>query len=291
LQHGGATARPFVTHTNALDTDLYLRIAPELFLKRTVVGGIERVFEINRNFRNEGIDSSHSPEFAMLEAYQAYATYDDMAELTRTLVQESARAIFGSTSVQHADGSVHDLGGEWRSVTLHGAVSEAVGQHVGPDTTIEELRKLAGAHDVALKDSVSAGEIVLELFEKLVEHTLTEPTFVRDYPIEVRPLTRQHRDDPRLSEAWDLVVFGTELATAYSELVDPVEQRERLTAQSLLAAAGDAEAMQLDEDFLRAMEYGMPPTGGMGMGVDRLLMTLTGLGIRETILYPLVRSE
>jgi lysyl-tRNA synthetase, class II len=291
LQHGGATARPFVTHTNALDTDLYLRIAPELFLKRTVVGGIERVFEINRNFRNEGIDSSHSPEFAMLEAYQAYATYDDMAELTRTLVQESARAIFGSTSVQHADGSVHDLGGEWRSVTLHGAVSEAVGQHVGPDTTIEELHKLAGAHDVALKDSVSAGEIVLELFEKLVEHTLTEPTFVRDYPIEVRPLTRRHRDDPRLSEAWDLVVFGTELATAYSELVDPVEQRERLTAQSLLAAAGDVEAMQLDEDFLRAMEYGMPPTGGMGMGVDRLLMTLTGLGIRETILYPLVRSE
>jgi lysyl-tRNA synthetase, class II len=291
LQHGGATARPFVTHANALNADLYLRIAPELFLKRCVVGGIERVFEINRNFRNEGIDSSHSPEFAMLEAYQAYATYDDMARLTRELVQESARAVFGSTVVRHADGSEHDLGGEWRSITLHGAVSEAVGKDVNPDTSIEDLRALAAANEVPLKDSLSAGEIVLELFEKLVEHTLVEPTFVRDYPIEVRPLTRAHRDDPRLAEAWDLVAFGTELATAYSELVDPVEQRERLTAQSLLAAAGDPEAMQLDEDFLRAMEYGMPPSGGMGMGIDRLLMTLTGLGIRETILYPLVRSE
>jgi lysyl-tRNA synthetase, class II len=291
LQHGGATARPFVTHANALATDLYLRIAPELFLKRSVVGGIERVFEINRNFRNEGIDSTHSPEFAMLEAYQAYATYDDMAELTRELVLASARAVFGSTLVLHADGTEHDLGKPWRSVTLHGAVSEAVGQDVTLDTSVEELRKLAAAHDVELKDSLSAGEIVLELFEKLVEHTLVEPTFVRDYPIEVRPLTRRHRADPRLAEAWDLIVFGTELATAYSELVDPVEQRERLYAQSLLAAAGDVEAMQVDEDFLRAMEYGMPPTGGMGMGIDRLLMTLTGLGIRETILYPIVRSE
>jgi Lysyl-tRNA synthetase (class II) len=291
LQHGGATARPFVTHANALDTDLYLRIAPELFLKRCVVGGIERVFEINRNFRNEGIDSTHSPEFAMLEAYQAYATYDDMADLTREMVLASARAVFGSTVVRHADGSEHDLGAEWRSVTLHDAVSEAVSQDVTLDTSVDDLRKLAAAHDVELKDGLSAGEVVLELFEKLVEHTLVLPTFVRDYPIEVRPLTRQHRDDPRLAEAWDLIVFGTELGTAYSELVDPVEQRERLYAQSLLAAAGDVEAMQVDEDFLRAMEYGMPPTGGLGMGVDRLLMTLTGLGIRETILYPLVRSE
>jgi len=291
LQHGGAAARPFMTHANALDTDLYLRIAPELFLKRTVVGGIERVFEINRNFRNEGIDSTHSPEFAMLEAYQAYATYDDLAELTRIMVQASACAVFGSTIVRHVDGSEHDLGGDWRSVTLHDAVSDAVGQAVSLDTSIEALGKLAAAHGVALKDSFSAGEIVLELFEKLVEHTLMEPTFVRDYPVEVRPLTRQHRHEPRLAEAWDLIVFGTELATAYSELIDPVEQRERLTAQSLRAAAGDVEAMHLDEDFLRAMEYGMPPTGGMGMGVDRLLMTLTGLGIRETILYPLVRPE
>jgi lysyl-tRNA synthetase class 2 len=291
LLHGGATARPFVTHANAIDTDLYLRIAPELFLKRAVVGGIERVFELNRVFRNEGIDSTHSPEFAMLEAYQAYATYDDMAVLTRELIQQCVRAVFGSTVVRHADGSEHDLGGEWRSVTLHESVSTAVGESVTPDTSAEELRKIAATHDVALQDSWGAGEIVLELFEKLVEHTLQEPTFVRDYPVEVRPLTRQHRDDPRLAEAWDLIVFGHELATAYSELVDPVEQRARLHAQSLLAAEGDPEAMQLDEDFLRAMEYGMPPTGGMGMGVDRLLMTLTGVGIRETILFPLVRPE
>ena len=291
LLHGGATARPFVTHANAIDTDLYLRIAPELFLKRAVVGGIERVFELNRVFRNEGIDSTHSPEFAMLEAYQAYATYDDMAVLTRELIQQCVRAVFGSTVVRHADGSEHDLGGEWRSVTLHDSVATAVGESVTPDTSAEELRKIAATHDVALQDSWGAGEIVLELFEKLVEHTLQEPTFVRDYPVEVRPLTRQHRDDPRLAESWDLIVFGHELATAYSELVDPVEQRARLHAQSLLAAKGDPEAMQLDEDFLRAMEYGMPPTGGMGMGIDRLLMTLTGVGIRETILFPLVRRE
>jgi lysyl-tRNA synthetase class 2 len=291
LLHGGATARPFVTHANALDSDLYLRIATELFLKRCVVGGIERVYEINRVFRNEGIDSTHSPEFTTLEAYQAYATYDDMAVLTRDLVLACARAVFGSTVVQHVDGSTHDLGGEWRSVTMHQAVSEAVGDEVTPDTSVERLRKLAAAHDVEVAETDSAGAIVLELFEKLVEHTLQEPTFVRDYPIELRPLARQHRDDPRLAEAWDLFVFGTELGVAYSELVDPVDQRERLTAQALKAAAGDPEAMQLDEDFLRAMEYGLPPTGGMGMGIDRLLMTLTGLGIRETILYPLVRSE
>jgi lysyl-tRNA synthetase class 2 len=291
LLHGGATARPFVTHANALGQDLYLRIALELFLKRAVVGGIERVFEINRVFRNEGIDSSHSPEFTMLEAYQAYGTYDTMAVLTRELIQASARAVFGSTRIQHADGSVHELGGEWRSITFFGALSEAVGKDVGPDTSIGDLQTLAADRGVELKPGWGAPEIALELFEKLVEHTLVEPTFVRDYPVEVRPLTRRHRDDPRLAEAWDLFIFGTELATAYSELVDPVDQRERLHAQSLLAAAGDIEAMQLDEDFLRAMEYGMPPTGGMGMGVDRLVMMLTGVGIRETILYPLVRSE
>jgi lysyl-tRNA synthetase, class II len=291
LLHGGATARPFVTHSNALDTDLYLRIATELFLKRCVVGGVDRVFEINRVFRNEGIDSTHSPEFTTLEAYQAYATYDDMAVLTREMVLACVRAVFGSTVIRHVDGSTHDLGGEWRSITIHEAVSEAVGEEVTPDTSVERLRKHAAAHDVEVAETLGAGAIVLELFEKLVEHTLHEPTFVRDYPIEERPLARRHRDDPRLAEAWDLFIFGTELGVAYSELVDPVEQRERLTAQALQAAAGDPEAMQLDEDFLRAMEYGLPPTGGMGMGIDRLLMTLTGLGIRETILYPLVRSE
>jgi lysyl-tRNA synthetase class 2 len=291
LLHGGATARPFVTHSNALDIDLYLRIAPELYLKRAVVGGIERVFEINRNFRNEGIDSTHSPEFAMLEAYEAYGSYDTIAELTQLLVTSSAQAVYGSTVVRHSDGSEHDLGGKWREVTLHEAVSEVLGEQVTLDTPVDVLRGYADSHEVPLKDNASAGEIALELFEKLVEHTLIEPTFVRDYPVEVRPLTRQHRDDPRLAEAWDLFVFGVELATGYSELVDPVVQRERLEAQSRMAAAGDEEAMQVDEDFLRALEYGMPPSGGMGMGIDRLLMTLTGLGIRETILFPLVRPE
>ncbi|WP_037080698.1 lysine--tRNA ligase [Pseudonocardia spinosispora] len=291
LLHGGATARPFVTHSNALDTELYLRIAPELYLKRAVVGGIERVFEINRNFRNEGIDSSHSPEFAMLEAYEAYGSYDTIAELTQSLVTSCARAAFGSTVVRHVDGTEHDLGGKWRELTLYQAVSEVLGTEVTLDTPAPTLRGFAEERDVPLKDNASAGEIALELFEKLVEHTLIEPTFVRDYPVEVRPLTRQHRDEPRLAEAWDLFVFGMELATGYSELVDPVVQRERLEAQSRLAAAGDEEAMQVDEDFLRALEYGMPPSGGMGMGIDRLLMTLTGLGIRETILFPLVRPE
>lgn len=291
LLQGGATARPFVTHANALDVDLYLRIAPELYLKRVVVGGIERVFEINRNFRNEGIDSTHSPEFAMLEAYEAYGSYDTMAELTQSLITSAARSVFGSTVVRHVDGSTHDLGGKWREVTLYDAVSEAVSTEVTPDTPIDELRRLAARHEVPLLERASAGEIALELFEKLVENTLIEPTFVRDYPIDVRPLTRAHRDNPRLAEAWDLYVFGVELATAYSELVDPVIQRERLEAQARLAAQGDEEAMRVDEDFLRALEYGMPPSGGMGMGIDRLLMMLTGLGIRETILFPLVRPE
>jgi lysyl-tRNA synthetase class 2 len=291
LLHGGATARPFVTHSNALDIDLYLRIAPELYLKRAVVGGIERVFEINRNFRNEGADSSHSPEFAMLEAYQAYADYDDMAVLTRELVQDAARTLTGSLTVTHHDGTELDLGGSWREVTLFGSLSEALGAEVGPDTPREPLVEYADKHGVPVDPKWSRGKLAEELFEALVVPGLVAPTFVRDYPEETTPLTRAHRDTPGLTEKWDLYVRGVELATAYSELVDPVVQRERLTAQSLLAAAGDVEAMRLDEDFLRAMEYGMPPAGGMGMGIDRLMMALTGLGIRETILFPLVRPE
>ena len=291
LQHGGATARPFVTHANALDTDLYLRIAPELFLKRTVVGGIERVFEINRNFRNEGIDSTHSPEFAMLEAYQAYATYDDVAALTHDLVIDCVRAVFGSDTVRHADGSEHDLGGQWRQVTLHAAVSEAVDRGVSVDTSATTCASSPPSSTSRSRSRGSPDRSCWNCSRSSWSTPSLRPTFVRDYPVETRPLTRAHRDDPRLAESWDLIVFGTELATGYSELVDPVEQRERLHAQSLLAAAGDPEAMQLDEDFLRAMEYGMPPTGGIGLGIDRLLMALTGLGIRETILYPLVRNE
>jgi lysyl-tRNA synthetase class 2 len=287
--HGGATARPFRTHMNAFDLDLYLRIAPELFLKRCIVGGLERVFEINRNFRNEGADSSHSPEFAMLECYQAYADYQVMATLTRELIQESCAALFGDLTARHHDGSEIDLSGIWPQVPLYTAVSEAVGEQITPETPVEALRAIAERHDVGVDPAWVPGKVVEEIFEAHVQHTLQEPTFVIDYPVDTSPLTRAHRSTPGVAEKWDLYIAGIERATAYSELVDPVVQRERFTAQAALAAAGDPEAMVLDEDFLEALEYGMPPTGGMGMGMDRLMMTLTGLGIRETILFPLVR--
>jgi len=290
LLHGGAAARPFVTHSNALDVDLYLRIAPELYLKRAVVGGIDRVFEINRNFRNEGVDSTHSPEFAMLEAYQAYGDYDTMATLTRELVEGAARALTGSLVVTHYDGTEFDLG-TWSTVTLFGVLSEALGTEVTAETPTAALVEYAAKHDVPVDPHWGRGKLVEELFEALVVPGLIAPTFVRDYPVETSPLTRAHRKTPGVAEKWDLYVRGVELATAYSELVDPVVQRERLVQQSLLVAKGDPEAMQLDEDFLRAMEYGMPPAGGMGMGIDRLLMVLTGLGIRETILFPMIRPE
>ena len=288
--HGGATARPFKTHLNAFDMPLYLRIALELYLKRLVVGGIERVYEIGRVYRNEGVDSTHSPEFTELEAYEAYGDYDSMAELTRDIVLDAAAAV-GSTVVPASGGGSIDLAAPWHFVTVHEAVSAAVGAEVTIDTPVDELQALAAKFDVALQPGWDHGQVLLELFEKLVEHTLIEPTFVRDYPESVRPLARPHRRDPRLVEAWDLIINGVELAPAYSELVDPVEQRRRLTQQSLLAAGGDPEAMQLDEDFLRALEYGAPPMGGMGLGVDRLVMLLTGANIRETILFPLVRPE
>jgi lysyl-tRNA synthetase class 2 len=287
--HGGAAARPFRTHMNAFDLDLYLRIAPELYLKRCIVGGLERVFEINRNFRNEGADSTHSPEFAMLETYAAYADYQVMATLTRELTQECCAALFGDHVARHHDGTEIDLSGEWRQVPLYDLVSDAVGEQVTPQTPLEQLRALAERHGVGVDPAWVAGKVVEEIFEALVQDTLQAPTFVMDYPLDTSPLTRAHRTTPGLAEKWDLYIAGVERATAYSELVDPVAQRERFTAQALLAAAGDPEAMVLDEDFLEALEYGMPPTGGMGMGMDRLMMTLTGLGIRETILFPLVR--
>jgi lysyl-tRNA synthetase class 2 len=289
--HGGANARPFVTHINAYDMDLYLRIALELYLKRLVVGGIEKVYEIGRIFRNEGVDSTHNPEFTMLELYEAYGDYNSMATLTRELIQAAARDALGGTVLRRPDGSEHDIGGEWQHKTVHGAVSEALGEEVTPDTSEERLRKLAASAAIPLETGWNRGQVLLEMYEHLVERRTTAPTFYRDFPIEVAPLTRAHRDDPRLAEKWDLVAFGTEMGTAYSELIDPAEQRARFTAQSLQAAGGDAEAMQLDEDFLRALEYGMPPTGGMGMGTDRLLIMLTGASIRDTILFPLVRPE
>ncbi len=292
LQHtnGGAAARPFSTHVNAFDEPALLRIAIELHLKRALVGGIDRVYEIGKTFRNEGVDNTHNPEFMMLEAYEAYGDYDSMAELTRDLVVNAARAV-GRTVVPARDGSTIDLEAEWRHATVHQLVSDAVGQPVDVDTTVETLRAIADQRGVALQPGWDAGQVVLELYEKLVEHTLIQPTFVRDYPESVRPLAKKHRSTRGLVEAWDLIVNGVELAPAYSELNDPVIQRERLEEQARLAAAGDPEAMDVDEDFLRALEFGMPPAGGVGLGVDRLVMLLQGIGIREAILFPITRAE
>lgn len=298
--HGGAAARPFVTHSNALDIDLYLRIAPELYLKRAVVGGIDRVFEINRNFRNEGIDRSHSPEFAMLETYAAWGDYNDCARTTRESIQAVAMEVFGTHKVTLADGSEYDLGGEeWPEIEMYPSLNEALARkfpgqpEVTIDSSVEELKAIAQFIGLAVpKDGGwGHGKLVEEIWEVLCEDQLEGPIFVKNFPLETSPLTRQHRSLPGVTEKWDLYVRGFELATGYSELVDPVIQRERFEDQARLAAGGDEEAMVLDEDFLAAMEQGMPPTAGTGMGIDRLLMALTGLGIRETVLFPLVKPE
>ncbi|WP_020387962.1 lysine--tRNA ligase [Kribbella catacumbae] len=290
LTNGGAAARPFSTHLNAFDQQMKLRIALELDLKRAMIGGVDRVFEIGRTFRNEGLDSTHAAEFSMIESYQAYGDYDSIAELTEELIRNAARAV-GRSVVTARDGSQIDLDQPWRHATLFELVSEAVGETVDASTETARLTKIAEQHEVELQPGWNAGEIALEIYEKLVEHTLIQPTYVRDYPESVRPLAKPHREVPGLVEAWDLIINGVELGVGYSELNDPVIQRDRLVAQSLLAAAGDPEAMELDEDFLRAMEFGMPPAGGMGMGLDRLVMLFTGAGIRETILFPLLRPE
>ena len=291
--HGGAAARPFITHMNALDTDLYLRIATEIYLKRAVVGGVDRVFEMNRNFRNEGMDSSHSPEFTSLEAYEAYSDYNGMADLTRDLIQQAARDAFdlseGEEIVRLADGTEYDLSGQWDRIDLYGSTSEALGEEVTVETPRETLVKYAERIGLEVDDYAVSGKIVEDIFEELVGSKLWAPTFVYDFPEDTSPLTRYHRSRPGLTEKWDLYVRGFETGTAYSELADPVVQRERFEAQALAAANGDPEAMVLDEDFLIAMEQGFPPCGGMGMGIDRLLMVLTGQGIRETIPFPLVK--
>jgi lysyl-tRNA synthetase class 2 len=288
VMHGGASARPFVTHSNAFDTELYLRIAPELYLKRAVVGGIDHVFEINRNFRNEGADSTHSPEFAMLEAYEAYGDYNSIADLTQSLIQDAALAVSGTHVVTWADGTEYDLGGEWDRIRMYDSLSDAVGEVITPDTPVERLREIAAGEGIEIQHPLH-GKYVEELWEHFVKDTLVRPTFVMDFPVDTSPLVRDHRSRDGVVEKWDLYVRGFELATGYSELVDPVVQRQRFVEQARLAAAGDDEAMRLDEEFLRALEFGMPPTGGMGMGIDRLLMAITGLGIRETILFPLVK--
>ena len=295
LIHGGANARPFETHINAYDLDLYLRIATELHLKRLIVGGMEKVFEIGRQFRNEGVDFKHNPEFTSMEVYETYGDYNTMRVLTQQIIQEAATAVYGSPIARRvdADGKIteYDFSGDWPVKTICQAVSEALGEEITADTPVAVLHKHAQAIGLELEPNASWGYVLEEIYGELCEGQTTTPVFYTDFPKENSPLARAHRDDPRLAEKWDLVIFGSEQGTAYSELTDPLEQRERLVAQSLRAAAGDPEAMQVDEDFLQALEYGMPPTGGMGMGIDRLVMNLTGLGIRETILFPLVKPQ
>jgi len=293
--HGGANARPFATHINAYDLDLYLRIAPELYLKRLCVGGVERVFELGRAFRNEGVDFSHNPEFTLLEAYQAHADYRTWIDGCREIIQNAAIAANGSAVVMRPDdsGALHavDISGQWAVTTVHDAVSAALGEQIGPDTELARLRRLCESAGVPYLTHWDAGAVVLELYERLVEDRTEEPTFYLDFPASVSPLTRPHRSRPGLAERWDLVAWGMELGTAYSELTDPVEQRRRLQEQSTLAAGGDPEAMELDEDFLQAMEYAMPPTGGLGVGVDRVVMLITGRSIRETLPFPLAKPR
>ena len=295
--HGGANARPFRTHINAYDLDLYLRIAPELYLKRLCVGGVERVFELGRAFRNEGVDFSHNPEFTLLEAYQAHADYLTWIDGCRELIQNAAAAANGSQVVMRpaADDSGAlvpvDISGHWATKTVHAAVSEAIGEHVDADTEPGTLRRLCDSAGIPYLSHWDAGALVLEMYEHLVEGDTEAPTFYTDFPTSVSPLTRPHRTRPGVAERWDLVAWGVELGTAYSELTDPVEQRRRLKQQSLLAAGGDPEAMELDEDFLQAMEYAMPPTGGLGVGVDRVVMLITGRSIRETLPFPLAKPR
>lgn len=293
--HGGANATPFQTHINAYDLDLYLRIAPELYLKRLCVGGVERVFEIGRNFRNEGVDFSHNPEFTSLEAYEAHSDYRKMLDLTREMIQHAAAAAYGEPVIVRTDDDGHeeriDISGEWPVRTVHEVVSEGAGEEITPDTPVETLRAVCDRLDIAHRPDWDAGQVVLELYEHLGEDRTTFPTFYINFPTSTSPLTRAHRTIPGVAERWDLVAWGVELGTAYTELTDPVEQRSRLTAQSILAAGGDAEAMELDEDFLQALEYAMPPTGGLGVGVDRVVMLITGQSIRESLAFPLAKPQ
>jgi lysyl-tRNA synthetase class 2 len=266
-----------------------LRIALELFLKRAVVGGVERVYELGRIFRNEGSDHTHSPEFTMLEFYQAWGDQRTVAELTKTIILDAADAL-GMRQIETPKGTI-DLDGEWTWLGVYPGLSDKLGEEITPDTSQETLIKFFEAHDLDHDPGWDAQKLVIELFGELVEPELIQPTFVCDYPPAAQPLARPHRSDPNLIEAWDLIIGGVERGTGFSELIDPVIQRERLYAQSLEAAKGDPEAMQLDEDFLSALEFGAPPMGGVGLGLDRLLALFFGVGLRETILFPLLKPE
>jgi lysyl-tRNA synthetase class 2 len=288
---GGATARPFMTHHNALDMELYLRIAPELYLKRLIVGGFDRVFEFARVFRNEGLSTRHNPEFTMLELYQAFADYHEMMRLTEQLVARAARESIGTTIVEF-DGQTIDLAPPWARRTLIDLIKEHAGLDVHPSQPVAELRKICDDLEIPYEHNYGSGKLILEIYEKTTEHAIVGPTFVCDYPREVSPLAREHRDDPTLTERFEVIIAGRELANAFSELNDPIDQMRRFEAQATLAQMGDVEAHGVDHDYVRALEYGLPPTGGMGMGVDRLAMLLAGVSsIKEVILFPHLRPE
>jgi lysyl-tRNA synthetase class 2 len=288
---GGATARPFVTHHNALDLDLYLRIAPELYLKRLVVGGIEKVFEIARVFRNEGLSTRHNPEFTMLELYQAYADYTDMMALIEELVSGLAQDLLGTTSLTYG-GRPLSLATPWWRATMTELIAEHTGVSVELDTPLDELRAIAARAGVAVEPGWGPGKLILEIYEKTTESQLWGPVFVLDYPKEVSPLARDHRQRPGWVERFEPIVAGRELGNAFSELTDADEQRARFEAQAEARAAGDEEAMPVDEDYVRALEYGLPPTGGLGLGIDRLVMLLSGAeAIRDVIAFPTLRPE
>ena len=288
---GGANARPFTTHHNALDLDLYLRIAPELYLKRLTVAGFEKVFEIGRVFRNEGVSTRHNPEFTMLELYEAYADYEDIMRLVEELVEHLAIEITGSTVLAVGDREL-DVAKPWRRATMTELIEESIGVALTLNTPIEELRAIASEHEIPIKDGYGPGKLILEIYEKTTESSLWGPVYVTDYPIEVSPLSREHRSNPGMTERFDAILAGRELCNGFSELVDPEQQRIRFEEQAAQNAGGDDEAMVVDEDYLRALEYGLPPTGGVGIGIDRLAMLLTGAtSIRDVVLFPTLRPE
>ena len=286
---GGATARPFITHHNALDMDLYLRIALELHLKRLIVGGMEKVYEIGRVFRNEGIDTTHNPEFTMMEVYTAYHDYLDVMNLTEGIIRDVAKNVLGTTTLSYDEQSI-DLGSDFKRIHMVDAIKEQTGVDFWPEMTVEEARSLAKEHNVEINDNMEVGHIINEFFETFVEETLQQPTFVYGHPVEVSPLAKKNTEDGRFTDRFELFIVGREFANAFTELNDPIDQRERFESQEKEREQGNDEAHGVDEDFLEALEYGMPPTGGLGIGIDRLVMLLTDVqSIRDVLLFPTMR--
>jgi lysyl-tRNA synthetase class 2 len=288
---GGASARPFITHHNALDMPLYMRIAIELHLKRLIVGGLEKVYEIGRVFRNEGVSTRHNPEFTMIELYEAYADFKDIMSLTENLISHIAQEVLGTTTIQYGEHQV-DLKPKWKRVHMVDAIKEVTGVDFWKEMSTEEARQLAKEHGVEITEHMTYGHIVNEFFEQKVEETLIQPTFVYGHPVEISPLAKKNDEDPRFTDRFELFIVAREHANAFTELNDPIDQRERFEAQLKEREQGNEEAHQMDEDFIEALEYGMPPTGGLGIGIDRLVMLLTNSpSIRDVLLFPLMRHK